>query len=168
MSESPFDQDAMSEDNPSLASRKQTDLTAGIGIVALIRRLPRAVWLACSLSLLLTGSLGWYLRQRDWRYTPLDISPQFFSAQWWNEALVRNAGAALPEISGRLYAVAVENQKPGTVRIWVAGPQGFLPIRTMTAIAGFPSSMTKKRVNFISPRRAPVRREQQARCLGLI
>jgi hypothetical protein len=75
---------------------------------------------------LLLASYCWYLRARDWRYTPVDASPPPLSAAWWNQALVRNAAAGLSEITGQLYWVGIEPRDSGNARVWVTGAKGFL------------------------------------------
>jgi len=95
------------------------------GIVSWLRNSPRALWLMLSVSLLIIASVSWYLRARDWRYTPVNASPAPLTVAWWNQALVWNAAAGLPEIAGRLYWVGVEQRGPEPTRLWVAGAGGF-------------------------------------------
>ncbi len=95
------------------------------------------MWLALSAGLLLLASLAWYLRLRSWDTRELaGTGHAFLSPGWWDEPVVRGADAALPEISGKIFGVALQNVGAGH-RLWIVGPVGFLaysddelPIRT--------------------------------------
>jgi hypothetical protein len=92
-----------------------------------LRRVPRSTWLALAVIVLLTASVLWYWRLQSWDTSQVAQTRggTFLSEQWWSEPVVYNADAALPEISGRLYGLAVEGS-PKRPRIWVVGAKGFL------------------------------------------
>jgi len=49
----------------------------------------------------------------------------FPSPRWWSDPIVLNPDTALPEISGRLFGLAVQKSTAGD-RVWVVGAKGFL------------------------------------------
>jgi len=84
------------------------------------------MWLALSAGLLLLASLAWYLRLRSWDTRELaGTGHAFLSPGWWDEPVVRGADAALPEISGKIFGVALQNIGSGH-RLWIVGRAGFL------------------------------------------
>jgi hypothetical protein len=76
---------------------------------------------------LAVASLFWYQRLQSWdtHQATQAGNSAFLTGNWWSEPVVYNHDAALPEISGRLYGVAIEN-RDGKERIWVVGTKGFL------------------------------------------
>jgi len=126
MSKPPNDPDGHHEYESSSTVTEPTSTTERAGLLSRLRGLPRFAWLSLSVAVFLTGSLGWYLRQRNWQYAPPAVVPETLSWEWWNQPLVRHPDAGLPEITGRLYGVAVQPRNNERDRIWVVGPGGFL------------------------------------------
>src|SRR6202795_4302789 len=92
-----------------------------------LRRVPRSRWLLLAVIFLVSASLFWYRRLQTWdtrQAAQVGHSP-FLSVRWWSDPVVYNPNAALPEISGRLFGVAVQKLQSGE-RIWVVGANGFL------------------------------------------
>jgi hypothetical protein len=92
-----------------------------------LRRVPRSRWLLLAVIVLVSASLLWYRRLQTWdtrQAAQIGHSP-FLSASWWSDPVVYNPDAALPEISGRVFGVAVQKLQTGE-RIWVVGANGFL------------------------------------------
>src|SRR5215467_6211264 len=109
-------------------SRSEIDAKAGQGwIFERIRRVPRSRWLILAACVLTVASLFWYQRLQSWdtHQASQAGNSAFLSGNWWSEPVVYNHDAALPEISGRIYGVAIEN-RDGKERIWVVGTKGFL------------------------------------------
>ena len=90
-------------------------------------RIPRSRWLGLALIVLVTASIFWYWRLQTWdprQAAQIGHSPAL-RLEWWIEPVVYNPDAALPELSGRLFGVAVQKVQEGD-RIWVVGAKGFL------------------------------------------
>ena len=67
------------------------------------------------------------LQSWDTRHVPQTGGAAFMSARWWSDPVVQGADSALPEISGRLYGVAVQHDaKTDRDRVWVVGSGGFM------------------------------------------
>src|SRR3954468_3687231 len=118
-----------SQPSPTSTPQGSSGKPQGASLIKLVRRVPRWWWLGSAIAVLLTASVCWYIRLQSWevRHIPSGVDAAFLSLQWWSEPVVSGAESALPEISGRLYGVAVQNKVTGRRgRVWVVGTGGFL------------------------------------------
>lgn len=124
----------MDDSKDSITSRGVWENSRSISVSARILRLihgmPRVVWLTTSAVILITGSAAWHFHQPQWSvgegHEPRQAT-RLLSLDWWTRPSVRDAGSALPEISARLYGVAIETASQGhRSRVWVVGTGGFL------------------------------------------
>jgi hypothetical protein len=122
--------DYKSPDSSSVSGRGYGTSHGSRSVRSLLRRMPRFVWLTSSAVVLLAGSIVWHDRRPRW---DLKLSYEasgpvrFVSKEWWTRPPVRNASSALPEISGRVYGVAVQPAGNGhQSRVWIVGTRGLL------------------------------------------
>jgi len=117
-------------DESSSTGREVPDHTAGaVALPNVLRRIPRLVLLVLSAITLIANPLAWVYQNPTWnadRDAAARGNTSFSSWDWWVRPKVRNADAALPEISGRIYGISIERREGGRERIWIVGAGGLL------------------------------------------
>jgi hypothetical protein len=116
----------------SESSREKAPSSSSVGksggVRQLLRRVSRVVWLTSSAAVLVTGSLVWHFNRRQWETHHHQLGHiKSMNEPWLSRPWVYRPESALPDISGRLYGVAVQHEgQTGRSKLWVAGARGFL------------------------------------------
>lgn len=100
-----------------------------LSVFAQIRRVPRYWWIVLSAAFLLTGTTVWIRSLGSIDAALWHPAVDSAKPNWWTEVPVRRTDATLPEISGRIFGVAIQKAGAGhSDRVWIVGSGGLLAL----------------------------------------